>query len=51
MAITFEETVQTVLNLVRQNEQLQQTIVEKDARIRELEQAQVTQNPHAKERK
>lgn len=51
MAITFEETVQTVLNLVRANEQLQQAVKERDERIRELEQAQVTQNPTAKEKR
>lgn len=37
MAITFEETVQTVLNLVKQNEQLKQQLQQAMERIKQLE--------------
>lgn len=47
MAITFEETVQTVLNLVRQNEQLQQQLKQATERIQQLESAEVNPNPEA----
>ena len=47
MAITFEETVQTVLNLVRQNEQLQQALKQAQERIQQLEAQEVNPNPEA----
>lgn len=47
MAITFEETVQTILNLVRQNEQLQQQLKQATDRISQLESAEVNPNPEA----
>lgn len=34
--ITFEETVQTVLNLLRENEQLKQQLKQAEARVQEL---------------
>lgn len=37
MAITFEETLQTVFGLVRENERLLAILKERDARIAELE--------------
>ena len=47
MAITFEETVQTVLNLVRQNEMLQNQLREAQVRIQQLEAQEVNPNPEA----
>ena len=47
MAITYEETVQTVLNLVRQNEQLQQALKQAQERIQQLESQEVNPNPEA----
>jgi len=47
MAITYEETVQTVMNLVRQAEQLQRQLQQAQARIQELEAQQVNPNPKA----
>lgn len=47
MAITFEETVQTVLNLVRQNEQLQTQLKQATERIQQLESVEVNLDPEA----